>query len=65
MLAVSLRLSRVIFATQVLEDSEFAFMGDDFMWVHTKLGVVWRANSSVVRIVDPGADGRIAYVIAS
>ena len=52
-----------------LVDSEFGFMGDDFMWIHTKLAAVWKAeaadgpsgNSTVLlRIVDPEGSKRIA-----
>ena len=52
-----------------LVDSEFGFMGDDFMWVHTKLAVVWKAeaadmpsnnNTVLLRIVDPEGSKRIA-----
>jgi hypothetical protein len=49
-----------------LDDSEFGFMGDDFMWIHTKLAVVWKtepgpSNDTVLlRIVDPEGSKRIA-----
>lgn len=44
----------------VVENSEYAYMGDDFMWVHTKLAVVWRINATTIRIVDPGSASRIS-----